>query len=1420
MSVDTPPAGEGPPVDSPKAEDAAQAFERRLVAALNAYLNTADRQERAALIRADEDLFLNGAADEWLWKEIARARAENDQALVDSLRHGRLELWRCRYEGIDKGLLPVLAPDSVREAAAQFVAAPGEEEALVVLAARRQDLFTRPADRLVWYTGWLLQDDWPTAHALATRHQVLSARRQRAAQESVDYFLKLAPGGARRPYARTHPELLWPDVADGFAQAAQLAPDAHTRRFLTEALADYRAACQAAGADIPPAPAASPPAPGANWAGLVPAELHEAFAAVRQWEVQLQQDHGAARPLAEVSEQTLARLPATVDAEVRAALHNSAAKGYLYWEGGDRRAHLARAVAHAVESLGVLSPRVNPALFEFAGTILLKCFQVPPAAGGPDLATAERCWSRLNGLVTPARDADHFSAVQMQLGAVFKARVDQDREAALRRASGCYKDALRHLPKDADPTMVAAMQFDLGDACCGLGYGDGVLLHRAIESFRSGLRVLPPGADPAPFVLAQHTLGVALAGLPTGALAANLEQAVGHYEEALRCCTPGDDPGEYAAIQNDLGNACRRLAAIRGAALVRRAITCYEEALRYRTLKERPLERARTLNNLGLAHTALPGDATANLRRAVDYYREALGACPPTADPGEHGRILGNLGNAYIRLPTGDRQANAQLAIAYFQDSLRYRPWERAPTEHAATLTQLGSALATLGGNEALPRAIRYFEAALKIYTRQRFPREFGTLMMNLGGAWAELDGGHNAANLRTALECTEEALAVVNREDAPRVYGLLQMNRGSIYDRIPPRPNPAAEKQAIACYEDALTVFRPPEEYPVEYAAVLDNLGSSYGELDESDASYARAVHCYHEALRFRTAVSDPYDHRATQVNLGLLHFHRRRWPDADAAYRAAIAVDGRLFEAGGAQQVWHEQGDTYPSAAFSAVLARGAVEGLQTLERGQARALTAALRLGVACPAGVPPEVWSAFKAAGDRVRAAVRQGGLAPEDAPVSPAAYAEQLEVAGQARDQLDSAIARVRAHAPDFLKEFDLADVREQLEDGTALVEFCVTSQGSKAFLVTREAGAPRLKDIPEFTTGNLSRLVLHQASADGREGDGWVAGYLLGDRGQWRATMDRVLGELGRALLAPVAAGLDASVKRLVFVGGGLLALLPLHAAPLAESPRECLGDRYEVSYAPSLAVLAQCLRKARRGHGDDWYAVVNPREDTNLPYTSSEAAAIGAQFPTKTVRAGPAGTRAAFCAEAPGRAYVHFSGHGAYEWLAPDRSGLELADARLRLADLQAGLVDLSAARLVSLSACESGLIDVLRGAEYEYVGLPAGFLLAGVPCVVSSLWQVPELSTALLMERFYANHRAGRMTIPAALAAAQQSVRTMPMAQVVEYAARCLAAPGPYEAELFKWHRHYRLRARTAPAEAPFEHPYYWAAFTVNGA
>lgn len=75
--------------------------------------------------------------------------------------------------------------------------------------------------------------------------------------------------------------------------------------------------------------------------------------------------------------------------------------------------------------------------------------------------------------------------------------------------------------------------------------------------------------------------------------------------------------------------------------------------------------------------------------------------------------------------------------------------------------------------------------------------------------------------------------------------------------------------------------------------------------------------------------------------------------------------------------------------------------------------------------------------------------------------------------------------------------------------------------------------------------------------------------------------------------------------------------------------------------------------------------------------------------------------------------------------------------------------------AELVVLSACQTGLGREVRGEGL--IGLVRGFMYAGVPRVVATLWGVDDAATATLMKRFYRGILQENLSPAAALRAAQ---------------------------------------------------------------
>src|SRR5262249_18631971 len=124
----------------------------------------------------------------------------------------------------------------------------------------------------------------------------------------------------------------------------------------------------------------------------------------------------------------------------------------------------------------------------------------------------------------------------------------------------------------------------------------------------------------------------------------------------------------------------------------------------------------------------------------------------------------------------------------------------------------------------------------------------------------------------------------------------------------------------------------------------------------------------------------------------------------------------------------------------------------------------------------------------------------------------------------------------------------------------------------------------------------------------------------------------------------------------------------------------------------------------------------------------------------------------------------VHFATHGLINNLHPELSGivLSLVDDQGRLQDGFLRLYEIYnlklGADLVVLSACQTALGKEIRGEGL--VGLTRGFMYAGAPRVVASLWQIDYRVTAELMKRFYQGMLGEGLRPAAALRAAQVSM------------------------------------------------------------
>jgi len=104
---------------------------------------------------------------------------------------------------------------------------------------------------------------------------------------------------------------------------------------------------------------------------------------------------------------------------------------------------------------------------------------------------------------------------------------------------------------------------------------------------------------------------------------------------------------------------------------------------------------------------------------------------------------------------------------------------------------------------------------------------------------------------------------------------------------------------------------------------------------------------------------------------------------------------------------------------------------------------------------------------------------------------------------------------------------------------------------------------------------------------------------------------------------------------------------------------------------------------------------------------------------------------------------YIHFACHGLVDEKNPENSSLVLSQNSVSAEDGFFQASEISGltlnADLAVLSACQTGLGKLIRGEGM--IGLSRSFMYAGTPSVVVSLWSVSDISTSILMRRFYEN-------------------------------------------------------------------------------
>ena len=754
--------------------------------------------------------------------------------------------------------------------------------------------------------------------------------------------------------------------------------------------------------------------------------------------------------------------------------------------------------------------------------------------------------------------------------------------------------------------------------------------------------------------------------------------------------------------------------------------------------------------------------------QAIEHYERALALNRRAGDRRGEAQTLNNL--AWLRHGSGqleDALASYERALEIFRE-LEERRWQ------GIVLHNIGTAYGVLGEPG---RALSFLRQALAL-RRQAAHRRGEVATLNYLALIHRRLG-----ELQKALDYHRQALAVVRDLDDPRQQAItLQMSAAT-------RAAAGEPLLALEQAEKALELLRQVEDRSNE-AAALDLIGrvqASLGEPGPATASLGRA-------LMLRRAIRDRPGEAETLTALARVQRARRRLEEARASVEAALElIEGLRAKVGSTdlratfqsthRQTYELQVDLLMALHRSRPDRGHDREALASSERARARSLLDLLNEGGReIRQGVDPALLERRSALERRLAAkAARQTALL-GGAGESEEAAAVEREL-DEILHQLERVEAEIESASPryaDLIRPRTLAaaEIQALLDPETALLEYALGEERSFLWWVTSDDVA--VYELPGRSQIEAAARRLHQLlSATERQ-----------DRRQQAATA----AELHRMLLAPVAGRLGD--RRLVVVADGALHYLPFAALPDGDRG-EPLVVRHEIVHLPSATVLALLRRElASRTPAPKWLAVVadpvfeldDPRlaAAAAVPETALAGSASGApsfrrlpgsgrEAESIAALAPPGETLMALGFEASRttvlsdrlRPYrvVHFATHGVIDAETPRLSGLVLSlfDRRgrpqegfLRLHDLYD--LDLGA-ELVVLSGCRTALGREIRGEGL--VGLTRGFMYAGAPRVVASLWRVEDRATAELLTRFHRSMAADGLSPAAALRAAQLSLR-----------------------------------------------------------
>ncbi|WP_244917965.1 CHAT domain-containing protein [Nostoc linckia] len=923
----------------------------------------------------------------------------------------------------------------------------------------------------------------------------------------------------------------------------------------------------------------------------------------------------------------------------------------------------------------------------------------------------------------------------------------------------------------------------------------------------------------------------------------NIEKAISACNEALKIVKREDMPEMWASIKNNLARAYLYRIYGEKADNLEQAISLLKAALPIHTRESFPKEWAKLQHNLGEAYfQRVKGDKAENLDKALVYLSSALEVNTKESFQTLWANSLNTLGAIFVERIHGDRAENLEMAIACFQAALQVRTREALPDDWAQTTMNLANAYRErIQDNQIanLETGIQTYTDALQVYTKETFPIEWAKTQNNLGIAYLKPPYIYYTENQERAIAAFEAALEIYSQETFPMDWAMAQKNLGIVYSQR--RIGNKAENldKAIQYYEAAFQVFTR-DNFPDYWAKNQNNLAIAYTHLGEID----KAIACCRFGLEIFTATAFPSQCFTASNQLGEIATNAKRWLEAIEGYSLAIeAVETSRSWAKSEsrrQEILEQAIHVYQNMVQACINAGQIEKAFEYSERSRSKLLVDLMAsYNLSQGEEIPPKVQELLQQYEELQRQIEqeRQGHKSENNRSETRAAWEAYNEAIATLERQKQHVWENIRREDPVLAGEIQvtplkLSEIQKLIDQpNTAILSFYTTNNDTHIFVVQQ------------------NQITLHTCTEQGLDTlQRWIEqNWLLPYRDEpkkWETQISSILRELAERLqISELISQHLQGIEELILVPHLLLHQIPFTALPTGEY-QEYLGDKFLIRYTPSCQILEFCQQRGTLYKMPLKYGTVEDAED-NLPCARFEGEKLAQIYNI------PRENRLIGSSQASTKSYrqlaqqvqvLHSCHHAESRLDNPLESQLKLAhSSSITLGQLMTPSWRLPQLVEVFLSCCETNL--GIPSLNDDILTLATGFLCAGARSIVSTLWIVNDLATALF-SIFYYQHRQQGNNRPEALQQAQIKLRELNKeallsrediqefyTQVIKRSKEAKTNRNQYSqgsANYLEWDCEYKkyrkllsqiYGIKNSTEEFPFSHPRYWAAFICYG-